>query len=184
LIQKVESITVSGSLPKGVPVDFYSEILTIASKYSVPVLLDTKGELLKHCLQHDSKPYLIKPNEEEIADLLDESLTNEADIKKALQSPVFNGVSWVVVTLGENGAIIKHDQQVYRVRIPKVKVINPVGSGDSVIAGFASGLSQGLSGIPLMKYGLTMGVLNAMEEKTGHIDPLKIAEIQHQIEIM
>ncbi|MYL60362.1 tagatose-6-phosphate kinase, partial [Virgibacillus halodenitrificans] len=83
-------------------------------------------------------------------------------------------IPWVVVTMGADGAVVKHMNKLYYVQIPKVKAVNPVGSGDSVIAGFASGLARNLKGEDLIKYGLTMGVLNAMQEKTGHIDSTKI----------
>lgn len=180
-VQKVTYITVSGSLPKGVPDDFYKQILSIASEYEVPVLLDTKGELLDQCLQHDKKPYLIKPNQDELADLLKKDMQNETDIREALQDSMFAGVSWIVVTLGAGGAIVKYDNQIYRVKIPKVKAVNPVGSGDAVIAGFSAGLSKGLTDVSLITYGLTIGILNAMEAQTGQVDVSKIDEMREHI---
>lgn len=182
--KEVKFITVSGSLPKGVPKRFYRQILTVASENAVPVLLDTKSELLKQCLEHDKKPLLIKPNESEIAELLGvKGKMQEREIEQSLQNPIFNGVAWIVVTLGSDGAIIKHGEQIYRVKIPAVEVMNPVGSGDAVIAGFVSGLSKGMTDIPLIEYGLTMGILNAMEEQTGYIDSKKIETIKEMIEI-
>ena len=66
------------------------------------------------------------------------------------------------------------DNHLYRVKAPKMEAVNPVGSGDSVVAGFAAGFSRGLTDEDLIKFGLSMGVLNAMEEKTGHINVEKI----------
>lgn len=173
-MKQAEIITISGSLPKGLPDNYYNKIVDIAHQLDTPVLLDTKGELLVHALQNKSKPYLIKPNQDEIADLLGRKLPHVSDVVEALKSELFADVPWVVVTLGADGAIVKHDHHIYQAKAPKINAVNPVGSGDSVIAGFAAGLSRGLADEALIKYGLTMGVLNAMEEKTGHIDPSQV----------
>jgi len=181
--EKADLITISGSLPRGLADNYYNKILEKAFHLNTPVLLDTKGELLVHALENESKPYLIKPNQEELADLLNQQLFDETDVIEALKSQQFADVPWIVVTLGVDGALIKHDQSIYKVTIPKVNAINPVGSGDSVIAGFAAGLSRGLADEALIKFGLAMGVLNAMEEKTGYIDANKLEWCKEKIDI-
>lgn len=173
-VDQAELVTVSGSLPQGLTKDFYNQLLTIADENETPVLLDTGGMLLEKALNHKHKPFLIKPNETELADLLGHDIKGEEQLIDALSHPLFKGVEWVVVTLGSEGAIVKHQNNIYRASIPKVEAINPVGSGDSVIAGFATGLSRELAEEELIKFGLAMGVLNAMEEKTGYIDPDKV----------
>ncbi|MCG1029938.1 hexose kinase [Virgibacillus halodenitrificans] len=173
-IHQADYITISGSLPKGLEASYYNDVLTITGKTKTPVLLDTKGELLNRVLENDIKPFLIKPNQSELADLIGRELTTEVAVAEALQRDELRDIPWVVVTMGADGAVVKHMNKLYYVQIPKVKAVNPVGSGDSVIAGFASGLARNLKGEDLIKYGLTMGVLNAMQEKTGHIDSTKI----------
>ncbi|WP_164217780.1 hexose kinase [Virgibacillus sp. YIM 98842] len=173
-VQKVDYITISGSLPKGLDNNYYARLVEIANQYNTPVLLDTKGELLEYTLQNENKPFLIKPNHEELGDLLEENVTNDAQIISALQSEKFSGIPWVVVTAGSAGAFVRFDNNVYRVSIPKVEAVNPVGSGDAVIAGFAVGLSRGLESKELIQFGLSMGVLNAMEAKTGSVNPERV----------
>ena len=68
-----------------------------------------------------------------------------ADLKEILQDDLFAGIDWVVVSLGSSGAFAKHGDKFYRVRIPKIKVVNPVGSGDSTVAGIASAIIHNLS---------------------------------------
>jgi len=181
-IQKVTMITISGSLPKGLPSNFYVKLLEIAEQYETPVLLDTNGTLLAKTLS-EHKPLLIKPNEQELGDFLQKKLEREEDIIASLYSEQLVDIPWVVVTLGESGAIVKHRNNIYKAIIPKVDAINPVGSGDSVIAGFAAGFSRNLLDDQLIKFALTMGVLNALEDKTGHINPKKIESIMGQIEV-
>ncbi|MBY7142872.1 hexose kinase [Virgibacillus sp. NKC19-3] len=172
--RQAEIVTISGSLPQGLAIEFYQKIIEIATSYDSPVLLDTKGELLKSTLKGKIKPYLIKPNQDELGDLFGRKLIDESDVVKALKSELFLDVPWIVVTLGADGAFVKHKNMLYRVYIPPIDAINPVGSGDSVIAGFAAGISRGYTDKNLIKFGLAMGVLNAIEEKTGYVDPENI----------
>lgn len=181
--KQAKVITISGSLPKGLMNDYYAKMLQIAAEEETPVLLDTKGDTLRQTLQNNQKPYLIKPNQEEIADLLGERNLSINSIRQALKSSIFKGITWVVVTLGEAGALVRYKDNVYRVLSPEVQVINSVGSGDSVIAGFASGISRELDGTDLIKFGLTMGVLNVMEQQTGYINPANIDWCVHEIKI-
>lgn len=183
-IQQVEYVAISGSLPKGLAADFYNELLSIATKVGVPVLLDTSGTTLEKAVAHDEKPFFIKPNEDELAGLLGADLLDvDEKIMEALQDPLFNGIEWIVVTLGASGAIVRHQETFYRVSIPTVEAVNPVGSGDSVVAGFAYGFVEGFETVKLLKHGVVMGLLNAMEEATGSIDPSKIESYVEQIEV-
>lgn len=182
-IEAAHYVAISGSQPKGLASDFYVGLVEVAQRNDVPVLLDTSGKSLELVLKSAHKPFLIKPNQEELSALFEEEVDNEAQIVKVLQNSMFEGITWIVVTLGADGALIKQENAIYRVRIPKVEAINPVGSGDSVIAGFAAGLSRQLTGEDLMKFGLSMGVLNAMEEKTGSVNPEKIDWCIEQMQV-
>lgn len=181
-VKEVDFVTMSGSLPQGLEKNFYNELLTIAHENDTSVLLDTSGVPLEKALHHKHKPFLIKPNETELADLLGKELVND-EVADVLKDPLFEDVPWIVVTLGSDGAVVKHKEKTYRASIPHVEAVNPVGSGDSVIAGLADGLSRGLPAEELIKHALAMGVLNAMEEKTGHIDPAEVDWCKEQIEV-
>lgn len=170
-LKDVEVVTLSGSLPAGLPDDYYGKLIQMAVDAEKRVLLDTNGKLLKENLSGSSKPHLIKPNETELMDLTGIKDSEDESIVEALNAPIFADIPWVVVTQGSSGAIVKHDNLVYKATIPEVDVKNPVGSGDSVVAGLAAGFMQNLSGKSLIQYGLAMGVLNAMEEKTGDVNP-------------
>lgn len=180
-VKRAEVITISGSLPKGLDTNFYVKLLEIAQQHQVIVLLDTSGEALKVSLENEVKPYLIKPNEDELADLVGKEIKTHEQVIEALQNPILDGIPWVVVTLGGQGAMIRHENVLYQVQIPAIEVKNPVGSGDSVIAGFAAGIRRKLPDEELIKFGISMGVLNAMQKKTGCIDPEKIEWCTEQI---
>ncbi|REB10108.1 tagatose-6-phosphate kinase [Sporosarcina sp. BI001-red] len=182
-VQQVHMVTISGSIPKGLPAGYYTKMIDIANRYNVKVLVDTNGTLLTDILMNEEKPYLIKPNKEELSELLGLELTDEAQIIDAVQSSLFTDIPWVVVTLGADGALIKQGTDIYRVFAPKVNAVNPVGSGDSVIAGFAAGILRELTDGELMKFSLAMGVLNAMEEKTAAIDVSKKEQIIERMKV-
>ena len=118
-------------------------------KPAFPVLLDTSGKTLKIALEAATKPALIKPNQEELAGLLGvPAATTVEELKEQLNSPLFDGVDWVVVSLGSKGALAKHEGVFYRVNIPKVNAVNPVGSGDSTIAGLAHAIAKAKAAKP------------------------------------
>lgn len=75
-----------------------------------------------------------------------------------------------MISLGEKGAFIKYQNDYFQARIPKVTVVNPVGSGDSVVAGLATAILQKKSVENVIKGAMTTGVLNTMEAQTGFID--------------
>lgn len=183
-LKRVDLVTISGSLPKGLPDHFYAQLIELANDRELPVLLDTKGSLLRTTIESGNVPFLIKPNEEEFADILGKEHVQETEIIDALASEPFKDIPWVVVTLGSNGAIIKSDTNIYKVNIPTVQAVNPVGSGDSVIAGFASGLVKNMEDEKLIQYSLSMGVLNSLEEKTGYINSANVPSVMDQIEVV
>lgn len=183
-IEQATYITISGSLPKGLPNGYYAKLINIASEQDVPVLLDTSGAPMKAVLENKQKPFFMKPNEKEFADIVGKEIKDASDVIEAFPLGVLDGIPWIVVTLGDKGAIVKHNDTIYKAIIPTVDAISPVGSGDSVVAGFAAGFTKNLKDEELIAYGLTMGVLNALEEKTGYIHPEKIKWMMEQIEVV
>ncbi|MER2041302.1 hexose kinase [Desemzia incerta] len=185
LLSTAEWLTISGSLPKGLGSGFYSHLIRSANEKKIPSLLDTSGAALKAALESEHKPTLIKPNLSEINELLGIELDSDQpnDVKAALSDSLFQGVEWIVVTLGGEGAIVKKGNQFYKALIPKVEVVNPVGSGDATIAGLAYAFSQGSSTEEIIKTGMTTGILNALESTTGHIATTRFYDIYEQVEI-
>ncbi|KRL58689.1 tagatose-6-phosphate kinase [Latilactobacillus fuchuensis] len=173
LLTKVSTVTLSGSLPKGLGADYYAKMVEMAGNAGVKAILDTSGASLLASLKATVKPTLIKPNETEIAQLLDQPIdvTDIDGLKTALQAPIFAGVEWIVVSMGAAGAFAKHNDHFYRVSIPKIHVENPVGSGDSTLAGLAMAIDTNESDEVILKTGMTTGMLNTMEKQTGFVNP-------------
>ncbi len=185
MMPKLDIVVISGSLPKGIEVDYYSRMVKICNEYQVPVVLDCSGEPLLKVLQSEIKPTVIKPNTEELSQLLNIEVTDDiVSLKATLSNPLFEGVDWVIVSLGSKGAFAKHGDAFYKVNIPNIKVINPVGSGDSTVAGITSALVHEASDQDLLKKANVLGMLNAQEALTGHVNLANYDNLFNQIQVV
>ena len=174
LLSTVSFVTISGSLPKGMATDFYHEMLKISQKKGVPVILDSSGEPLRKALLHKEKPFVIKPNTEELSQLLGMEVDGSiSSLKHALDQELFKEIEWIVVSVGEHAAFVKHGVDDYRITIPKIDVVNPVGSGDATVAGLAAALNRNQPVEDVLKTAMTTGMLNTMEAGTGSINMTK-----------
>ncbi|MBM6687486.1 hexose kinase [Collinsella tanakaei] len=186
LVSKASCVTLSGSLPKGVPADTYARLVAIAAEAGVPVLLDTSGAALDAALEADVKPTLVKPNLTEINGLLGTSFTSDdlSDLRQTLAADArFAGIPWVVVSMGAAGSVAFHDGRTLRARAPRIEAVNATGSGDSTIAGFAHAIAAGSDAEEVLRCGNTCGTLNAMDPQTGHLVMDKWDEIYQGVEI-
>lgn len=185
LLRRAEVIAISGSLPKGLKSDYYADLIQLADQHQISTVLDSSGQSLLDVLLSDYKPTVIKPNIDELAQLLQTKVTTEVEcLKDAVNQPIFDGIEWIIVSLGSQGAFAKHLNKFYKVNIPHIEVVNPVGSGDSTVAGIASGLIHDDEDDVLLKKANAFGMLNAMESQTGHINVNKFDEIFQQIEVI
>ena len=151
--------------------DYYASLVRLQEKLENQSCSIARELSLEAAIQADVKPTVIKPNNEELSQLLGKEVSkNVEDLKEVLQDSLFDGIEWVIVSLGANGAFAKHGDVFYKVDIPKIDVVNPVGSGDSTVAGIASGLYHHESDADLLKKANVLGMLNAQEAQTGHVN--------------
>lgn len=184
LLDDVKVVTISGSLPKGLPDDYYVKVIKKCKDRNIKVILDTSGSVLKNVMDSKVKPFAIKPNIDELKGLFSDSdFTSEKAIREALQSEKFSGIECVMVSDGSKGSYVKWEENSYKVTIPKVDAVNPVGSGDATVAGLASALENKQSVEEGIKTAMTTGVLNALNEKTGSIDATDFDAIFDQITV-
>ncbi len=182
LLSSVSIVTISGSLPKGLAPDYYRQLVEIGREMGIPVILDASGESLRKVLVHKVKPFAIKPNIKELSQLLGREVGAETGtMKKALTADLFQGIEMIVVSLGAEGAFVKHGEDFYRVTIPAIDVVNPVGSGDATVAGLAVAMKQNRPVANVLKTAMTTGMLNTMEAGTGSIN---YAKFSHYFELV
>ncbi|MBM7320488.1 tagatose-6-phosphate kinase [Streptococcus suis] len=184
ILNNVDVVVISGSLPKGLASNYYVKVIELCKKCGVAVVLDCSGEALKNVLESQQKPTVIKPNTEELSQLIGKNVTDDIqELKAVLSGQLFQGIEWIVVSLGAKGAFAKHKDKFYRVKIPKINVVNPVGSGDSTVAGIAASLAHALPDEELLKNANVLGMLNAQEEQTGYVNLEHSEVLYSQIEV-
>lgn len=156
-----EFIVASGSLPQGVPDDFYARVATIAKNMGAKLILDTSGQALKKAA--GIGVYLLKPNAAELADMAgkpDMSLEERETFARQL---IHEGMCEVmVVSLGAKGAMLVTRDEVFRAEPPKIKPKSTVGAGDSMVAGIVFTLAQGWPLGDVLKYGVAAGTATTM----------------------
>ena len=176
VIGKSTVVTMSGSAPVGIPSDIYRRMTELAKEAGAKVILDTSGDYLKEGLQ--GRPFMIKPNEDEIEALLGiRAEDTEAVFRAASELRVKYGIPWVVISLGGNGAVLSCDEGVFHGLPPKLDPVNTVGCGDSMVGAFAVALERALSPREALRYAVAVSAAAAMSPLTGDYDPAVFEEI-------
>ena len=137
-----EYLVASGSLPRGVPGDFYVRVAALAERKGAKLVLDTSGAALREASGRGL--YLIKPSLGELQDLVGRSLAHPADQDAALRELIASeAAEMIALTLGRDGAVLATQQRIRRLEAVKVTPKSAVGAGDSFLAAMTLGLSQG-----------------------------------------
>ena len=168
IIRESDVVTISGSLPGGVKKDIYAKMITIAKAMGKKVLLDSSGDTLKASLA--AGPTLVKPNQDEIRQITEGEITSEKDLIRAGKKIHGMGISYVVISLGKEGALLICNEGVFKGHTPQVKAVNAVGCGDSMLGAFAVAFEKGYTPGQALKYAIAVASGNAMSPDTGHFD--------------
>ncbi len=181
LLPKSKVVTISGSEPKGADSSLYKSLIRLAREKGVPVILDTSGKLLEDCLLE--RPFLIKPNIDEIRMLTGRPMDSRESLIRAAEDLHGDGIETVVISLGGDGSLISCSEGVYEARVPKIDAVNTVGCGDSMVAGFAVGISRGLPMEEIIRLASAVSAANAMRIETGFIVKEDMEALLPQIRI-
>jgi 1-phosphofructokinase family hexose kinase len=152
----------SGSLPPGVPQEFYAQLTGVIQAQGALTLLDSSGDPLR--LGSAANPYLIKPNRAEAAKVTGQAIQSPVDALHAVHSLLAQGVQHVALSLGPDGLLLASQQQAVWARPPQVTAKNPVGAGDALLAGVAWALTGGLSVAEVARWGVSVGTAAAVRE--------------------
>lgn len=173
-IKDGDTLVIAGNVPNTMPDDVYERILERVKGKKVRIVVDATKKLLLNSLKY--KPFLIKPNRQELSEIFETEVSTEADIEKYAKELQKMGAQNVLISLGGDGALLidefgeKHKQGVL-----KEKVINTVGSGDSMVAGFIAGYEKEHSYPYALKLGSACG--NATAFLSGLATKEKINEL-------
>lgn len=123
-----------GSLPPGVPDDFYARLIAHARRMKVKTLLDTDGEALRHGIE--AKPTVVKPNQAEAERLLNTALLTRTHFLNAARQMHRMGAESVVLSLGSRGVVAAFNNELLEVIPPRIDVVSPIGAGDALAAAY------------------------------------------------
>jgi 1-phosphofructokinase len=137
-----DTLVLAGSIPKSLPSDIYENILARLPHKDIMTVVDAEGQLLLNVLKY--RPFLIKPNDIELAAVLSAVLKTDADIAAAAGKLQEMGARNVLVSMAERGALLLcEDGTLHRCGVCRGTVKNSVGAGDSMLAGFIAGCAEG-----------------------------------------
>lgn len=155
-----DMLVLSGSGPSGCAPTLYGQIARLMQQRDIPCVVDATGKLLANALE--AGPFLVKPNKEELEDLLGRKLATEADLVEGARELRKRGARNVLISLGGDGALLVDAfDVVHRHTAPQGTMVNTVGAGDSMVAGFLAGYLKHHDYAEALQWGICAGSATA-----------------------
>ncbi|MDF2626394.1 MAG: tagatose-6-phosphate kinase [Symbiobacteriaceae bacterium] len=175
-------VIISGSLPPGIAADFYRELVSEAWRAGqVRTLLDACGEPLAAALS--AQPYFVKPNLDELQEWAGAALPTDHHILLAARKLLKAGPLLVGVSLGARGLLLVSESADWWATPPAVEPLNTVGSGDSLVAGFATGLLTGLDADGILRLAVACGTANALTRAVAEVRPEDVEQLRGRVQV-
>ena len=175
LAAKADVITLNGSAPQGMDDNVYADLVGRVRATGKPCILDTSGTLLEQGIS--ALPTMVKPNADEIGQVLGRSVSSIDEICAAARELHDRGIGQVVVSLGGDGAVMACAAGLFKGRAPRIEVVNPVGSGDTMVGAFAVAIARGLTPADQLAYAMSCASANCLSASTGRFDPSVAADL-------
>jgi len=166
----------SGSLPPGVDQDLYAELVLRCRNAGVRVAIDASGQALRNAVA--AGPDLIKPNLEELEELVDRSLVTLGDVLTASTDLVTHGVATVVVSMGRHGALLVTPSLTAHAVAAVSSPLSTVGAGDALLAGYLYATSSGSTPVDALRTGVAWGAAAVSLPGSRMPTPADVADIQ------
>ena len=165
-LQKDDILILSGSIPGSIERNIYKKLAEMLPE-GTKIVLDTRGNLLKENLNGN---FLIKPNIAELEEMFETRLSTTADIIKKCAYFLERNVKNVIVSMGGKGALLVNKEGAYLAGAPEGELINSVGAGDSMVAGFIAGIETGRSPEDSFRLAVASGSATAYSYGLGEKD--------------
>ena len=179
--KRAKAVAISSSLPPGVPPSAHGELARRLAA-ELPVYVDTSGLALVEALESPER-ICIKVNREELAEGLAADLQSHSDILEASRVLLRRSATFVVVTLGKEGAIAMAEHGAWHAQAPQLEVRSSVGSGDSLLAGLIVERSRGRSLEEALAFGVACGSANAMTRHPARFEWSAALELMRRIRV-
>lgn len=176
-----DAVVVAGSLPRGIDPQWFAELLGQLKAQGLKIALDSSGEALRAGLQ--AAPWLVKPNTDELAEVLGHSVTDRAEQQQAASQLLASGIEHVVVSQGEHGVSWYRAGAVLHAQPPQVRVASTVGAGDSLVAGMVHGLLQGEAPAQTLRCATAIAAQAVTQVGFGIRDSAQLEQLQAGVHI-
>jgi tagatose 6-phosphate kinase len=177
--KRCRAMVISGTLTPGAPTDFYRHCTQLATECGLLSVLDAKGPPLIEALK--ARPGLVKPNRSELATTVGHELKSETDLMSAMRELNDLGAQRVIVTSGKDATLAFDGQQFWRIHAPKIKAVNPIGSGDAFTAGLVWRLLRGADLGEACHWATATGAANALTMMAGEIRRKDVQRLTSQV---
>ncbi len=162
-LEEDDVLVFAGSIPKSLPDSIYSDIMAKLSSKGIRFVVDATGELLLNVLKY--KPFLVKPNKYELAQMYHVDIKTREELIYYGKKLHEEGATNVLISMGSEGAVLIDEYgQVHEAAAPDGNVINSVGAGDSMVAGFLTGYMENKNYIHALKMGIAAGSASAFSK--------------------
>lgn len=168
-LEKGDFLFLSGSIPESLGDDFYKKIMKKLKNRGVKIIVDAAGKALKESLSY--KPFLIKPNQRELEGIFETRIKNKKELSFYSKKLQEMGAQNIIVSLGGDGAYMLDDRgEEHFYKPPQGDLVDSVGSGDSMVAGFVYGIIKGLSREDAFKFSIACGSATAFSKDLAKKD--------------
>jgi 1-phosphofructokinase/tagatose 6-phosphate kinase len=183
LAQGAQIVVLCGSLPRGVPVELYGQLVEDLKRLNVPTVLDTEGEPLR--VGTRSGPDLVTPNLIEAEELVGHEFADDEDRLNGVREIVALGARDAVITY-EAGCVAllggdSAERVAYRVSVEPREPLSPVGAGDAFLAGYVAGLYEGKGAEDCLRFATACGAESVRHVGAGVIDPREVERLLPEV---
>ncbi|MCR5349268.1 MAG: 1-phosphofructokinase [Bacilli bacterium] len=162
-LNEEDLLVISGTIPSSLPSDIYEKILERMKGNGAQVIVDATNDILLNTLKY--RPLLVKPNQEELEEMFHVTIHNDAELIENAEKLIALGAKYVIVSLGGDGALLVGEGiSPLRLPAPKGKVVNTVGAGDSLVAGFIDEYTISGNIAKAFRRGIATGSASAFSE--------------------
>jgi tagatose 6-phosphate kinase len=175
------AVVMSGTIVTGGPATLYFDCTQLAEKAGALSVVDAQGAALVGALK--ARPGLAKPNRSELAATVGCELKDDAGVMHAMRELGERGAQRVVVTAGKEPALAFDGKVFWRIVVPQIEVMNPIGSGDACTAGLVLHLARGDDLGEACRWGAAAGAANALTLMPGEVDEQDVKRLAREVEV-
>ncbi len=171
-LEKGDCLVLAGTIPASLPSDIYEQIMDRLKDKEIHIVVDATKDLLLNVLKYH--PFLIKPNNHELGEMFGVVLKTDEEIVEYAKKLQERGARNVLISMAGDGAILLTEtKEVYKMGVPKGTVVNSVGAGDSMVAGFVACYFKEHDYLKALKFGTATGSATAFSEGLATMDKVE-----------